>query len=352
MGEKLRIGVIGAGWWAADYHIPGLLAETEVELAGVCDPHQGRLTETAQAYGLTRLYPDYQTLLECEPVDGVMVVTPHATHYAIARDCLERGLHLFVEKPLTLVAREARDLVERAAARGRVLMTGYANHHFRHIQQARAAIAARQIGEVQYVNSSFSSDIFGFLGGQVGPGKAPAAFRIHGPSEAYNDPALLGGGEGHLQLTHSIGLMLYVSGLRPARVQAVMKQHGRHSDLVDAISLEFAGGALGVVGGTGNAGANHRMSLAVYASAGCYVYDSMGRFAVLRDYAGQALPLDFDAALPYRYSTTRNFVNTILGREENHASGEVAWRAVELLEAAYRSAAQNGRPVDVEELYR
>jgi predicted dehydrogenase len=145
--------------------------------------------------------------------------------------------------------------------------------------------------------------------------------------------------------------MFYISGLRARRVQALMNNHGLSTDLVDAFSVSFEGGALGVVGGTGNAGMNNRMALALYGTEGCYIFDSLAHFATLRDKAGRPLPLDVDAPAPLSYSVTRNFVAAIQGKEANHASGEIGWRAVELLDAAYRSARQNGQPVDVKELY-
>jgi predicted dehydrogenase len=107
-----------------------------------------------------------------------------------------------------------------------------------------------------------------------------------------------------------------------------------------------------VAGGTGNAGSNHRMALAAYASGGCFLYDTLAQFAALRDMDGQALPCDYHAPAPYRYSVSRNFVQAILGQAENLAPGETGWRAVEVLDAAYRSARAGGQPVDVEDLYR
>jgi predicted dehydrogenase len=354
MTSKVRIGVIGAGWWATDYHIPGLQAEPEAELVAVCDPHAGRLAEAAQAYHLNKTYTDYREMLDQEQLDGAVVVTPHATHYTIASDCLERGLHLLIEKPMTLAARDARDLVERAAAQQREIMIGYTTHYNAQTLQAREAITGGKIGQIQYVNSSFSSDVFKFLSGKVAPDNAPARFRVHGPSENYNRPDMLGGGEGHLQMTHSIGHMFFVTGLRAQRVTALMNNQGLATDLVDAYSVAFEGGALGIVGGTGNSGGNHRMALAVYATEGCYLTDSLAGANLLRDKSGHPLPIpsEIDAPDPYRYNVTRNFVQVIQGKAANLAPGVIGWRAVELLDAAYRSAQFNGQPVDVEDLYK
>ncbi len=125
MPERARIAVIGTGWWATYTHIPGLLEYPAAELVAIADRDPERLRIAATTYGIARAYEDYRAMLAQETLDGVIVATPHATHYAIARDCLARGIHVMVEKPLTLHATEARELVQLARARGRALLVGY-----------------------------------------------------------------------------------------------------------------------------------------------------------------------------------------------------------------------------------
>jgi predicted dehydrogenase len=131
-----------------------------------------------------------------------------------------------------------------------------------------------------------------------------------------------------------------------------MNRHGLPVDLVDACSVAFENGALGVVGGTGNAGANHRMALAIYGTSGCYLSDTLTRSAVLCSHTGKQEILDWVPSSNQRYPVDHNFVEVIQGRAENHAPGAIGWRAVELLDAAYRSAQTDGQPVTIEELYR
>jgi predicted dehydrogenase len=351
MPENVRIGVIGTGWWASEYHIPGVLAHPQAELVAICDLDETRLVKTAQAYQLHNTYSDYRAMLARERLDGVVIATPHATHYAIARDCLEHNLHLLIEKPMTLYARDARELVEMAAARSREIMIGYTWNEYAHVQHARQAFLSGAMGQVQYVNSSFSSNVTYFLSGKVRPDYSTAPFSVHGPSDYYNRPEMMGGGQGHLQLTHSIGLMLYVTGLRPLQVQALMNNHGHAVDLVDAFSVAFEGGALGVIGGTGNAGDNYRMALSVYATGGCYIADSLAKFATLRKQGGQAESFAWELGTQDEFAVTRNFIDVIQGQPVNHAPGETGWRVVELLDAAYRSAREGGRPVSIQALY-
>ena len=125
MASKARIAVIGAGWWSTYTHIPGLQANPSAELVAVCDTDPSKLAAAAAAYHLDRTYTDYAQMIEQERPEGVVIATPHATHFRIAKHCLEQSLHVMLEKPMTLYAADARALVELAQAQRRELIIGY-----------------------------------------------------------------------------------------------------------------------------------------------------------------------------------------------------------------------------------
>ena len=114
---KVRVGVVGTGWWATQFHIPGLLAYEHCEVVALADRDPVNLERAAEAYGVRRTYSDHRALLDAGEVDCVVVAVPHAYHYEIARDTLDAGLGVLVEKPMVLRAAEAWDLVERSRAR-------------------------------------------------------------------------------------------------------------------------------------------------------------------------------------------------------------------------------------------
>jgi predicted dehydrogenase len=352
MTEQLRIGLIGAGWWSTDYHLPGLLSHPNARAAAICDRDLQRLEAAAKAYQIGAVYTDHREMLAREDLDGVIVVTPHKTHAALARDVLESGRHLLLEKPMTLLARDARDLVELARAKGREIVMGYHTPFYRHAMRGREVIAGGEFGPVQYVDCSYCSNLTHFLSGSVSE-ETPSLerFAVNPPSTSYNSVEEMGGGLGHLNLTHGLGLMFFVTGLRAKRVQAVMANLGRALDMVDAISVEFSNGALGIVGGTGNAVNTWRTSLAAYCENGAYLFDSWAGFAGLRRRDGTREALDLKPAGETRYLNTHGFIDCIRGAQANPAPGELGWAAVELLDAAYRSAREGGRPVEIAELY-
>ena len=190
--------------------------------------------------------------------------------------------------------------------------------------------------------------IIGFLRGENvvdGP--------VHGPGTAYSQPGLSGGGEGHLQITHSAGLMFFTTGLRAKRVHALMHRHGLPLDLVDVMLLEFEGGALGTVGGTGN-GYSGKVDLGIYGERGSIELDMYARRAVTvnakREKTVLESPHDGEQMYP-RAAPVNDLVDVILGRAVNGSGAEVGWRTVELLDAAYRSAAGDGHAVTIESLY-
>jgi len=119
--SPLRVGVIGVGYLGR--HHARIYAEMEgVKLVGVADTDRDRTKEIADRFGVPG-YEDYRTLLP--EIDAVNIVSPTVTHYEIARECLEAGLDVFVEKPITVTPEEAADLVRLAGEKERILQVGH-----------------------------------------------------------------------------------------------------------------------------------------------------------------------------------------------------------------------------------
>ena len=94
----------------------------------MCDASPERLAAVAPAPGPPRAYTDHRQLLEREDLDAVTVSSPHGLHHRHARDALERGLHVLVDKHFVLRTSEARELIALARARGRVLLVALNRH--------------------------------------------------------------------------------------------------------------------------------------------------------------------------------------------------------------------------------
>ena len=131
---RTRIAVIGAGYMGS-FHAAKFAASAEAELVGVVDTDRARADALAQKLGCAA-ETDYRSLLP--RLDAACIAVPTEQHHAVARACLEAGLHVLVEKPLARSLAEADALLALARAKGRVLQVG----HLQRFNPAFQALAA------------------------------------------------------------------------------------------------------------------------------------------------------------------------------------------------------------------
>ena len=93
-GERVRIGVVGAGWFASRRHLPDIGRCAGVELAAICRRNEAELERIAAHFGHPPAFTDYDRMLAEAALDAVLFCTPHALHGPEAAAALERGLSL------------------------------------------------------------------------------------------------------------------------------------------------------------------------------------------------------------------------------------------------------------------
>ena len=349
MERKARLGIIGAGWWATANHLPLLAARPDVDLVAVCRLGKRELEAVAQRFGFRLATEDYRELLACEELDGVIVASPHTLHYEHARAALERGLHVMVEKPMALRAEHARELVALARERQCHLLVPYGWHYKPFIQFACQQMRRHGVGNIEYVLCHMASPIRTMLTGKPrtrsdadGGAASEALFRPD--PRTWSDPAVAGGGYGHAQLTHATALLFLLTDLRAREVFCWMSAPLSRVDLHDAMTVRFDNGAIGVVSGSAAVPENQKrfqVDIRIYGTEGMLLVDCERARAELHRLDGShCLPVPEDAGAYACDGPVQNFVDLILGKTaENWAPGDVAARSVELLDAAYRSAA-------------
>jgi len=133
--KPLRIAILGFGKIAADQHVPAIAAHPRLELAA---------TSSRSGQGVEPIFTDWRELLDrVEGLEAVAITTPPGPRYAIARECIARGLHVLLEKPPTATLSEIADLAGLADAHG---VTLFATWHAQH-NPAVAAAAERLAGK-------------------------------------------------------------------------------------------------------------------------------------------------------------------------------------------------------------
>jgi predicted dehydrogenase len=130
-GDPLRAAVIGAGYLGR-FHAQKWAALPGCRLVAVADPAAATRAAVGAELGVEAV-ADWRELLG--RVDAVSIATPTPLHHPIASACLDAGLHVLVEKPITTTVAEAEDLIRVAAARGRVLQVG-------HLERFNSAVRA------------------------------------------------------------------------------------------------------------------------------------------------------------------------------------------------------------------
>jgi predicted dehydrogenase len=347
--SKIRLGFIGAGWWATVNHMPILSERDDVDLVAVSrrDPEQLQLV--AERFGFPIATQDYRELLTLD-LDGIIVSSPHYAHYEHAYAALEHGMHVLCEKPMTLHPHEAWDLVHLAQRNGLHLLVPYGWHYKPFIEQAKHLLEAGSVGHIEYALCHMASPTRDFF---AGGGTVPSNWS---PSIAAPDPRTwqvreLGGGYGHGQITHSSALLFWLTGLRAAEVTARMTSPKSDVDMYDAATVLFQDGSIGAISGAATLPDDDefQLDLRVFGDEGVLLIDVERERLVLRRHDGQHQNFKVPPG-EGAYSCEgppHRFVDLICGKGENNSPGEVAARSVELIDAMYRSAACGGKPTPV-----
>lgn len=142
---SIRVGVIGAGNWGKN--VVRNFSELGA-LAAVAEASPELREGLQDIYPGVRILEDFAPLLEDPSIGAIAIATPAPTHYEIAKNALEAGKDVFVEKPMTLRKRESEELVEIASANDRILMVGHLLLYQPAIQWIKAKLEEGFLGDL------------------------------------------------------------------------------------------------------------------------------------------------------------------------------------------------------------
>jgi predicted dehydrogenase len=149
---RLKLGVIGAGYWGPNL-VRTFLEIPDATVRGVADRDPARLEHIQVRHpNIECLTLDHRRLFDLD-LDAVVVSTPPETHHAIVLECLERGLDVLVEKPLTTDTAQGLELVALAEARERILMVGHIGAYNPAVTALKDMIDGDELGEIRYVDA-------------------------------------------------------------------------------------------------------------------------------------------------------------------------------------------------------
>lgn len=148
---SIKVAVVGSGYWGKNlvrnFHELGALGT-------ICDPSPVVEATTREKYPSVAYARDFSEVLSDPAITGVVLATPAKRHFSMARQALEAGKDVFVEKPLALTAGEGAELVELAGRRNRILMVGHILQYHPAVIKLKQLIRSGDLGQLQYLYSN------------------------------------------------------------------------------------------------------------------------------------------------------------------------------------------------------
>ena len=149
----MRIGIIGAGFAKAAF-LPALRHVEGVEVTAIASARQESAADAARRFGVPAAYGDWRRMLDAHRFDLVCIATPTRQHAPMTLAALEAGAHVLCEKPTAMDAVQARAMLDRAEALGRVHMIDHELRFNPNRRRIRELLASGAIGRVRHVNIS------------------------------------------------------------------------------------------------------------------------------------------------------------------------------------------------------
>lgn len=335
--SKVTLGMVGLGYWG-----PNLLRNfdqlPDCRVKICCDLDIHYLAKAQQQYPYLAVTDNYDTLLSDSEIDAIVIATPARTHYELARKALQRGKHLFIEKPLTLAVQHAAELVQLSEKTDRILMVGHLMEYHPAVEKLKALIQSGELGEIYYLYTQ-----------RVNLGK------IRRDENAMWSFA-----------PHDFSVAIYLLDAEPENVSVrggAYLQEG--IDDVVFVDLQFPNGVIAHIHLSWLDPHKIRRTTIV-GSEKMVVFDDMETTEMLKIYDkgvtnnsnytsyGEALSLRFgNVVMPYIKMTEplklecQHFIDCLIHHRSPRSDGRDGLRVVRILQAAQESRNRNGEPVKI-----
>ncbi|MFG6560498.1 Gfo/Idh/MocA family oxidoreductase [Sulfitobacter sp. 1A15299] len=267
---RIRLGMVGGGndaFIGGVHRIASRIDDRFDLVAGALSSTPEKSAASAEALGIPRSYGSFEEMAEAEAaredgIEAVSIVTPNHVHAAAAKAFLAKGIHVICDKPLTSTLEDAEALAASVAEAEALFILTHNYTGYPMIRQARAMVAAGDLGEIRIVQAEYPQDWL----------TAPAENEGVKQAEWRTDPARSGAGGSVGDIgTHAHNLACFVSGLEVESLAADLQCWGAGRKLDDNahMMLRFAGGARGMLWSSQVAPGNENaLKLRVYGDKG------------------------------------------------------------------------------------
>ncbi len=339
MNNQLSVAIVGSGYWGINYvRVFSELPQTKVAM--VCDQRSTRLEEISRRFPGLTLTTDVESVLIRHDVDAIVLCTPAAAHYDIARRSLLAKKHVLVEKPITTQASEAEKLIDVAETQGVVLMVGHTFLYNGGVRAVKEYLEQDDTGRVYYVYSRRTN---------LGP--------IRHDVNALWDLA-----------PHDVSIFNYLLNSTPMWVSATgskVLQNGRED--VGFVALGYENDVVGHIH-VSWADPNKVREVVVVSSGRRIVFDDMNSMEQVRVFEKGVIPAPAEATSygEYQFSMRDgdiisprvkvseplknqclHFVECIMEGKRPVTDGQAGLEVVKVMEAIDRSIENHGTPIEL-----
>ena len=308
-GQEQKIAVIGCGVWGRN--IVRNFSNLNV-LDTVCDIDDENLKKVTQEYIGVKTTKDLNDIINNPEITGVVVVTPSHTHYTLVKAMLMAGKHVYVEKPISTVAEEAKYLAQLANERGLILMVGHLLLYHPAVNRLKMLIDDGALGEVVYAQSD----------------------RLN-VNYFKNDRSVMWD-----LAPHDVSMISYVIGKEPVRVISAIGCSSDRNEIMDIthIGIEFEDGVIGQISDSWITPKKH-VTLMVRGTKATAILDDTvmeNKLSIYDNFAAGAstnIPLDYLEIEPLKLEC-QHFISCCESGKKARSDGENGYSVVKILEEA------------------
>jgi predicted dehydrogenase len=149
----LRLGIVGYGYWGPNV-VRNFALQSECRVTTICDGDPAARARAQQHYPGARVVADAREVLASPDIDAVAIVTPVSTHHTLARQALEHGKHIFLEKPFTATSEQAEDLIDIAERKKLTIMVDHTFLFTGAVRKMKELVDDGVLGHLYYYDST------------------------------------------------------------------------------------------------------------------------------------------------------------------------------------------------------
>ena len=307
--KEQKIAVVGFGMWGKNI-VRNFYNLNVLDI--VCDLDEEVHKTIQEQFPGVRVTKDINDIINDDSITGVAVVTPSHTHFKIVKAMLEAGKNVYVEKPISTVAEEAKVLTELADEKGLILMVGHLLLYHPAVNRLRMLIEEGALGELVYAQSD----------------------RLN-VNYHKNDRSVMWD-----LAPHDVSMIAYVTGKEPVKVISAVGCSSDRNEIMDIthLTIEFEGGMVGQISDSWITPQKH-VTLMVRGTKATAVFDDTLPANKLKVYDNfipantQDFPLDYLEIEPLKLEC-QHFVNCCASGQKARSDGENGYTVTKILEEA------------------